>query len=198
MPCRLPSTVRGAFFAGLSSRNVVDQAAQVIRTRPVRVPSEMALLLGSIAGNIFCQSRASRHGRRAPIEDDVGATGIEVGVYLTMSPLLNSKQRTGHRPTGQSGTNEHRIKQGEGSKESQQLTYGFPYSCSDLSFLLLALYFSLLSATRIGCWITRIQPRQYSLQATGWVRVVSGVQSLISVYLVALAILTYFGTPFEY
>jgi hypothetical protein len=70
---------------------------------------------------------------------------------------------------------------------------------------LLALYFSLLSATRIGwrelnvgTWITRIQPREYSLRATGWVRVVSGVQCLISVYLVALAILTYFGTPFEY
>jgi len=100
---------------------------------------------------------------------------------------------------------EHRIKQTEGSKEPQQLTDGFPSNRSDLSFLLLAFYFSLLSATRIGwrelnvgTWITRIQPRQYSLQATGWVRVVSGVQSLISVYLVALAILTYFGTPFEY
>jgi hypothetical protein len=70
---------------------------------------------------------------------------------------------------------------------------------------LLAFYFSLLSATRIdwrdfngGTWITRIQPRQYSLQATGWVQVVSGLQSLHSVYLVALAILTYFGTPLEY
>jgi Pentapeptide repeats (8 copies) len=100
---------------------------------------------------------------------------------------------------------EHRIKQGEGGKEPQQLTDGFPSGRSQISFLLLAFYFSLLSATRIGwhelnvgIWITRIQPRQYSLQATGWVRVVSGVQSLISVYLVALAILTYFGTPFEY
>jgi len=33
--------------------------------------------------------------------------------------------------------------------------------------------------------------------ATGWVRVVSGVQSLISVYLLARAVLTYFGRPFE-
>ena len=100
---------------------------------------------------------------------------------------------------------EHQIKQGEDSKEPQQLIDGFPSNRSDISFLLLALYFSLLSATRIGwhdlnvgTWITRIQPRQYSLQATGWVRVISGVQSLISVYLVALAVLTYFGTPFEY
>jgi len=97
---------------------------------------------------------------------------------------------------------EHRIKQSENSKEPQQLTAFGP---SQISFLFLAFYFSLLSATRIGwhelnvgTWITRIQPREYSLRAAGWVRVVSGVQSLISVYLVALTILSYFGTPFEY
>ena len=100
---------------------------------------------------------------------------------------------------------EHRIKQGEDNSEPQQLTYGFPSARSDESFLWLALYFSLLSATRIGwrdlnvgTWLTRIQSREYSLQATGWVRVVSGIQSLISVYMVALAILAYFGTPFEF
>jgi hypothetical protein len=67
-----------------------------------------------------------------------------------------------------------------------------------------ALYFSLLSAFHIGwrdlnvgTWITRMQPREYTLQATGWVRVISGVQSLISVYLLALAVLSYFGRPFE-
>ena len=99
---------------------------------------------------------------------------------------------------------EHRIKQNEGSGEPQRLTDGFPSDRSRIGILLLAFYFSLLSATRIGwhelnvgTWITRIQPRQYSLQATGWVRVVSGFQSLISVYLVALSILSYFGTPFE-
>ena len=65
-------------------------------------------------------------------------------------------------------------------------------------------YFSLLTAFHIGWrelnvgnWIARIQPREFTLRATGWVRVVSGVQSLISVYLLALAVLTYFGRPFE-
>ena len=65
-------------------------------------------------------------------------------------------------------------------------------------------YFSLLSTFRlgwrdlnVGTWITRIQPRDYTLQATGWVKVVSGMQSLISVYLIALWALTYFGRPFE-
>jgi hypothetical protein len=69
---------------------------------------------------------------------------------------------------------------------------------------LYGLYFSLLSAFHIGwrdlnvgSWIARIQPREYSLKATGWVRVVSGAQSLISIYLLALWALTQFGRPFE-
>ena len=67
-----------------------------------------------------------------------------------------------------------------------------------------AVYFSVLSAFHIGWrelnvgnWISRLQFRTYTLQATGWVRTVSGLQSLISVYLLAMWALTYFGRPFE-
>jgi uncharacterized protein YjbI with pentapeptide repeats len=67
-----------------------------------------------------------------------------------------------------------------------------------------AAYFSLLSAFHIGWrdlnvgnWIARIQPREYALRPVGWVRVVSGIQSLLSVYLLALWALTYFGRPFQ-
>ena len=73
-----------------------------------------------------------------------------------------------------------------------------------LAALRYAAYFSLLSAFHIGwrdlnvgTWITRIQPREYVLRATGWVRAVSGVQSLLSVYLLAMWALTYFGRPFQ-
>jgi hypothetical protein len=59
------------------------------------------------------------------------------------------------------------------------------------------LYFSVLSAFHlgwreynVGTWIARMQPREYTLRATGWVRTVSGVQSLLSVYLLALWVLT--------
>jgi uncharacterized protein YjbI with pentapeptide repeats len=69
---------------------------------------------------------------------------------------------------------------------------------------LYGLFFSVLSAFQIGwkelsigSWIARLNPYEYTLKATGWVRTVSGVQSLISVYLLALAVLTYFGRPFE-
>ncbi|MFH1058994.1 MAG: pentapeptide repeat-containing protein [Pseudomonadota bacterium] len=65
-------------------------------------------------------------------------------------------------------------------------------------------YFSVLSAFRfgwrdlnVGTWMSHMQPREYLLRATGWVRLVSGIQSVISLYLVALAVLTYFGRPFE-
>jgi len=65
-------------------------------------------------------------------------------------------------------------------------------------------YFSVLSAFNIGWrelnvgnWIARIQRREYIYRATGWTRTVSGIQSLLSVYLLALWALTYFGRPFE-
>jgi hypothetical protein len=67
-----------------------------------------------------------------------------------------------------------------------------------------AAYFSLLSAFHIGwrdlnvgAWVARMQPREYTFRATGWVRVVSGIQSLLSVYLLAIWALTYFGRPFQ-
>lgn len=67
-----------------------------------------------------------------------------------------------------------------------------------------ALYFSLLSTFHIGWrelnvgnWISRLQLHPYTLQGTGWVRPVSGIQSLISVYLLAMWALSYFGRPFE-
>lgn len=67
-----------------------------------------------------------------------------------------------------------------------------------------AAYFSLLSAVNIGFeqftpgdWIRRLQAREYSLEAVGWVRVVAGSQALISVFLLAMWALTQFGRPFE-
>jgi hypothetical protein len=67
-----------------------------------------------------------------------------------------------------------------------------------------AAYFSLLSAFNIGFeqftigdWIKRLQAQEYTLQSLGWVRRVAGVQSLLSLYLLAIAILTYFGEFFR-
>jgi uncharacterized protein YjbI with pentapeptide repeats len=67
-----------------------------------------------------------------------------------------------------------------------------------------AVFFSLMSAVRmgyrdlnVGSWLANMQPREYALRGTGWVRTVSGVQSLLGVYLIALWLISYFGRPFE-
>jgi uncharacterized protein YjbI with pentapeptide repeats len=65
-------------------------------------------------------------------------------------------------------------------------------------------YFSLLSAFNIGfrdfnvgSWIIRIQPSRFHLESLGWVRTVSGLQSLLTLYLLAMWLLTFFGHPFD-
>lgn len=65
-------------------------------------------------------------------------------------------------------------------------------------------YFSFLSAFSIDWrgldvnnWIQRLQSKEYTLRANGWVRTVSGIQALISVYLIAIWLLTYSSRPFE-
>jgi hypothetical protein len=66
-----------------------------------------------------------------------------------------------------------------------------------------ALFFSLMSAFNIGFrdinfgrWLRLLTRREYDLKAKGWARTVAGFQSLLSVYLIALWVLTYFGRPF--
>lgn len=69
---------------------------------------------------------------------------------------------------------------------------------------LAALCFSLLSAFNVGFrdinfgrWLHLLTKKsEYDLKAVGWARTVSGFQSLLSVYLIALWVLTYFGRPF--
>ena len=77
-------------------------------------------------------------------------------------------------------------------------------SAGPLAGLAWGLYFSLLSAFHIGwrdlnvgSWLTRLQFSDYALRGRGWVRFLSGFQSLVSVYLVALWVLTFFGRPFQ-
>ena len=91
-----------------------------------------------------------------------------------------------------------RMRQDLGRKKPIRLKVGL------WSAIGLGLYFSVLSAFHIGWrdlnvgnWIARMQAREYTLRASGWVRSVSGLQSLLSVYLLAIWAITYFGRPFE-
>jgi uncharacterized protein YjbI with pentapeptide repeats len=66
-----------------------------------------------------------------------------------------------------------------------------------------AILFSTMSAFNIGFrdiaagrWIRLLTKREYDLKATGWARVIAGLQAVVSVGLLALWLLTYFGRPF--
>ncbi len=88
-------------------------------------------------------------------------------------------------------------------KQSEKLT-PVMLKLPSVNAVVVGLYFSVLSAFRIGWrdinmgnWIERINPHEYQLAATGWVKTVAGIQSIISVYMVALWALSYFGSPFD-
>lgn len=66
------------------------------------------------------------------------------------------------------------------------------------------MFFSLVNAFNlgyrefnIGQWLRMLTKRQYDVRAIGCVRSLAGIQSVVSIYLFALWILTYFGRPFE-
>jgi len=48
-----------------------------------------------------------------------------------------------------------------------------------------------------GRWIRMMQPREFDIRARGWMRSISGVQSLLGVAFLALSLLSYFGQPFD-
>jgi uncharacterized protein YjbI with pentapeptide repeats len=67
-----------------------------------------------------------------------------------------------------------------------------------------AVFFSLMSAFNIGFrqidfgrWLRLLPRTEFDLKAKGWMRTIAGFQSLISVYLITLWALSYFGRPFE-
>jgi Pentapeptide repeats (8 copies) len=71
------------------------------------------------------------------------------------------------------------------------------------SLLCAASYFSLLTAFGMsfrewdpGKWIRLLPLREYELAPVYWMRPLAGVQSLLSLYLLVLSVLTFFGRPF--
>ena len=74
-----------------------------------------------------------------------------------------------------------------------------------ISSMSLSLYFSLLSAFRIGwgslnisIWLEYLQAEQYELRAVGWPRVLAGIQSWTSLYLLLLAVGKFFGLDIDW
>jgi beta-lactamase superfamily II metal-dependent hydrolase/uncharacterized protein YjbI with pentapeptide repeats len=68
----------------------------------------------------------------------------------------------------------------------------------------IALAFSIVNALNLkvqfldaGVWLRMLRSRNYDIEGTGWARSISGAQSLVSMYLLALWILMYLGNPFD-
>jgi hypothetical protein len=95
--------------------------------------------------------------------------------------------------------NEDRQRQDLGKNDAER-----PIQVQGFKAWRIALFFSVTSSFNIGWrelnvgnWISRLQGYEFTYRATGLIRTVSGAQSLLSVYLVAMWALTYFGRPFE-
>ncbi len=134
-----------------------------------------------------------------------------LGLMVVFTPFYVAAQRRGGAEGGIWATwPSDRIVKDKDQDQPLLITHGFrsiavpgplrPTAREGLSVWALAIYFSLLSAFRIGwhdlnfgTWFTRLQAREYLLKASGWVRVVSGIQSLLSVYLFGLWVIAMFG-----
>jgi hypothetical protein len=98
-----------------------------------------------------------------------------------------------------------RVKTGAGKQRAYRISLGNPARInSEIRALGTAFTFSLMSVFslgfhdfNIGVWIRMLQPRDFDIRAGGWMRTVSGLQSLIGLGLVALSLLSYFGQPFD-
>jgi uncharacterized protein YjbI with pentapeptide repeats len=74
----------------------------------------------------------------------------------------------------------------------------------ELVLIRVAVFFSLMSTFNIkfrdvdfGRWLRLLTTKEYDIKATGHARTVAGLQALLSVYFIALLLVTYFGRPFE-
>jgi len=81
---------------------------------------------------------------------------------------------------------------------------GYNWIPTKIRMIWWALFFSGISAFNIGFrdvsfgrWLSHLTRTPLDLTAFGWVRVISGIQALVSVYLLALWVLSFVGTPFR-
>jgi hypothetical protein len=91
-----------------------------------------------------------------------------------------------------------------GTAHSRGPRWLFQFFWRESLLLRTSMFFSLMSAFNIGFrdinfgrWLRLLTRQEFDIKAVGWARVIAGWQSLISVYLIALWVLTYFGRPFD-
>jgi Pentapeptide repeats (8 copies) len=90
------------------------------------------------------------------------------------------------------------------TRQLRGLRWLFQFFRREFLLLRTSMFFSLMSAFNIGFrdinfgrWLRLLTRQEFDIKAVGWARVIAGWQSLISVFLIALWVLTYFGRPFD-
>jgi hypothetical protein len=80
----------------------------------------------------------------------------------------------------------------------------FSRALGELDLMYWMAYFSLLNGLRLGFhdfdfgkWLSLLSSCPRDMKSIGWVRKIGGVQSLVTLFLVALWVLTFFGNPFS-
>ncbi|HVR47502.1 MAG TPA: pentapeptide repeat-containing protein [Candidatus Binatia bacterium] len=172
----------GDFFLNPS---IMSVSSGILRTVAFDLPTsyglypERALILIVVFGSLLVPI----YLRQIFIEPNTGER--TAGIYKVMPANQPSHDEGASRSGG--GTNAVRLVSANGWR-----AFGW------------ASYFSLLSSVNIGFeqltpgdWIRRLQPTEFTLLPLGWVRVVSGAQSLLSLYLLAMWALTRFGNLFQ-
>lgn len=91
----------------------------------------------------------------------------------------------------------------EGSPDRSEAKPEKTYITSKNTWWVYGPFFSLVASLyfgwgefRFSSWLMRLNPENFRLGADGWIRTVSAVQSLASLFLIVLFFLTYFGRPF--
>jgi uncharacterized protein YjbI with pentapeptide repeats len=118
----------------------------------------------------------------------------EAGLYRVYSPTIHDDPSTQRRVTRISPL---------GTAHSRGPRWLFQFFWRECLLLRTSMFFSLMSAFNIGFrdinfgrWLRLLTRQEFDIKAVGRARVLAGWQSLISVYLIALWVLTYFGRPF--
>ncbi|MBF0476731.1 MAG: hypothetical protein HQK59_13055 [Deltaproteobacteria bacterium] len=133
-----------------------------------------------------------------------------LGILIVLIPVFASIYIIALTSPGMNGIwkewPKDRLRKDEGDEYPTLLSYiSDSYHGNVTHPLIYAFYFSVLSAfhlgwreINVGTWIARLNPKEFNLGATGWAKVVSGVQSIIGLYLLIIWALTSFGHPFEW
>jgi hypothetical protein len=89
-------------------------------------------------------------------------------------------------------------------RTKNKLKYAWLWLLSEWRVFRISLFFSATSALHLGYggldfgeWLRMLTKREYQLKPKHWSRSLSGLQSLTSLYLLTIWVLTEFGNPFD-